>query len=65
MKATRADICFAHFAHIYIYIRMYTRPYTQITAAALHLYCSVFMMRRADISMGLGIVRGIEEEGRE
>ena len=33
--------------------------YIQITAAApLRLHCSVFMMRRANISKGLGSVRG-------
>lgn len=38
---------------------------TQITAAAPRLRCSVFMMRRANSSMGIGIVWGIEVEGMQ
>lgn len=36
----------------------WTCTHTQITAAPLHLNCSVFMMRRTNISMGLGMYIG-------
>lgn len=52
--------------HTFTYMSMFTHAHTQIAAAAA-LHCSVFMMRRTNISMGLGIVRGggVEREGWE
>lgn len=44
----------------------WTCSHTQITAASLRLHCSVFMIRRANISMGLGMYVGSRwKEGNE